>query len=123
MMPGKSDLDLYRGDTVRFTVKVWDDAGKTQPSDLSDATPKAEIRDKPAGALLAAFTCTITAPNIVNLVLDAATAATLPGKGVWDLQLTYGSGDVRTVAYGAVRVTVDVTDSATAPGARLRAVK
>jgi hypothetical protein len=121
MMPGKTDLNLYRGDTVRFPAKVWADAGKTQPADLTGVTAKAEIRDKAAGKLLASFACTIELPNTINLVLDAATSTILPGKGVWDLQLTYAGGDVQTVVYGSVKVTTDVTDSAAAP-VGLRAV-
>lgn len=122
MMPGKQDLALYRGDTFRLVLKAWDDANKTQPSDLSEATAKAEIRDKPAGKVLASFACTIEEPNIIHLVLDAATSGILPSKGAWDVQLTYAGGDVRTVVYGAVKVVTDVTDSAVSTVRKLRAV-
>lgn len=124
MLPGKLDLPLYRGDTFRVAATVWLDTAHTQPADLTDATPKAEIRDKPGGKLLAAFACTVVLPNTVNLELSASVCAGLPSRGVWDLQLTYGSGDVWTPLAGKVLVTSDITDSAAAaPGRRqLRAV-
>jgi hypothetical protein len=34
---------------------------------------------------------------------------------VWDLQLTFPNGDVRTVVAGTVTTTGDVTDSVAAP--------
>jgi hypothetical protein len=119
MLPGKLDLALYRGNTVRRDATIWLDDGHTQAADLADATPKSEIRDKPGGKLLATFTCTVELPNIVHLELPAAVCATLPSRGAWDLQLTYGSGDVWTPVAGKVSVTMNTTDSApAAPGLR-----
>jgi hypothetical protein len=114
MLPGKLDLDLYRGDDARFYFRVWLNSARTQPADLSEATAKSEIRDKvgATGTLIGAFTCTIEAPNIVNLTMTAAESTVLPGKGVWDLQLTYENGNVRTLLYGAVKVVNGVTDAA-----------
>ena len=57
----------------------------------------------------------ITLPNIIDVTLLAADSQKLPSKGVWDLQLTYASGDVKTLLVGQVQVTTDVTDSTIVP--------
>lgn len=111
MMPATLPLQLYRGDTARWQFKLWADTGKTQPVDLADVTPKAEIRDKPSGTKISELVCVVELPNIINATLDPVTSRTLPAKGYWDLQLTYSSGDISTVLAGAVSVTPDITDS------------
>ena len=109
-MPGDYPLVLYRGDTQRWTFKLFSDTAKTIPSDLTGVTVASMIRDKTdGGSYSVEFECTVTLPNIVNLVLDAETSRTLPKKGVWDLELTYPSGDIVTVMKGAVTVTPDAT--------------
>jgi hypothetical protein len=113
-VPGKYDLDIYRGDTFRQVVVLWGDDAKTQPVDLAGATVAAEIRDKAMGKVLATFGCTVTPPNTIEIGLAAAVSGTLTGKGVWDLQVTFPGGDVRTFLAGAVKITTDVTDSAPA---------
>jgi hypothetical protein len=119
MMPGDYPLTLYKGDTARWQFKLWTDPNRTSPADLTGVIPKAEIRDKPGGALILAMSCSLELPNIVNMMLSATQSATLPNKGSWDLQLTYPSGDVTTVLAGAITVTTDVTD--TLGGARAAA--
>jgi hypothetical protein len=123
-LPQKLDLDLYRGDTERFKLEVWDDDGKTQPTDLTGVTFKAEVRDKPGGSILfATLAVSSSAPGTIDVAIDAATSAML-ATGSWDLQLTYPSGDVRTIVYGKVKVTVDVSDSVPSVGLRkVKAVK
>jgi hypothetical protein len=112
MKPGKYPLVLYRGDTYHWQFVLWADESKITPADLTAVTPKAEIRDKPSGSKVIAMTCTVEAPNLIKMVLAAdASAKLLPTGGVWDLQLTYASGDVSTVLAGTVTVIADVTDS------------
>jgi len=111
MMPANLPLEIYRGDTARWQFKLWADAEKTDPVDLTTAAPKAEIRDKPAGVKVSELLCEVELPNIVNMTLDVATSRTLPAKGYWDLQITYNNGDVQTVLAGAVSVTPNITDS------------
>ena len=110
MTPGKYALAIYRGDSYHWQFKLWADAAKTQPVDLTGVTPKAEIRDKSGGAILGTLTCVVTMPNIIDASLSAVVSGTLK-CGVWDLQLTYTGGAVSTVLAGAVTVTADVTDS------------
>jgi hypothetical protein len=111
MQPASLPLDVYRGDSQRMQIKLWMDAGATIPYDLTGVTAKSEIRDRPAGPCIVAMACTITLPNIINIYLAAVDSHKLPAKGVWDLQLTYASGDVKTPVAGVVTVTTDVTDS------------
>lgn len=111
MMPANLPLQIYRGDTARWQFKLWANTDKTDPVDLTNVTPKAEIRDKPSGTKISELNCDVQLPNIINATLDPATSRSLPAKGYWDLQLTYTSGDINTVLAGAVTVTPDITDS------------
>lgn len=119
MPPSVFPLGLYRGDTYRVQFKAWLDAGKTQAADLAGVTAKAEIREQPSGAVIVPFDCTITPPNIIDLVLTAENSRLVPARGVWDLQLTYPGGDVLTIVAGPVTQTPDVTDSTLPAAARV----
>lgn len=111
-MPAQLDLDIYRGDSMRMQLKLSDVVdGVTQPSDLTGVVAKAEIRDRPAGNTVIPLTVTIELPNIINVFLPPYESIKLPPAGVWDLQLTYASGEVKTPVAGQVQVTADVTDS------------
>jgi hypothetical protein len=115
MKPGNYPLDIYRGDTYRWQFKLWSDIDKTQPVDLDGVTVRSQIRDKPAGKLLANIECTVTLPNIILATLTADECAKLTGSTcAWDLQLTWPNTDVTTLLAGPVAVTTDVTDSAPA---------
>jgi hypothetical protein len=110
MNPGVIDLDIYRGDTKRWKFKLWQDTAKTLPVDLAGATVNATIRDKATnGSYELPLACTVTEPNIVDMVLTAGQSRNLPSVGVWDLQVTFPSGDIASVLKGAVVVTQDVT--------------
>jgi hypothetical protein len=110
MLPATYDLSLYRGDTGRWQFKLWSDADKTQPVDLTGVTVDAMIRDKATGGSYSTtMACTVTQPNIIDMVLTSQQSRDLPAKGLWDLQLTYPSGDIVTPLKGAVAVTQDVT--------------
>lgn len=110
MNPGTYPLQLYRGDTYRWQFTCFDDVAQTMPSDLTGATVNSQIRDKPGGSYICVLACTVTLPNIINMVLAAADSASLPNSAAWDLQLTYASGDVATLLAGPVNVTADVTN-------------
>jgi len=120
MTPAAFPLNIYRGDSYRWQFRFWSDAAKTQPTDLTGVMPKAEIRERPGGASITALGCTVTLPNIVDVVLDAAPSQLLPLKGAWDLQFTYAANDVRTVVAGDMTLTQDVTDSTPAGASLLR---
>lgn len=110
MIPENYPLALYRGDSERWQFRIWLDAGKTQPADLSGVTASAQIRERPGGAYITELECSIT-DNIIDVALTSDKARALPASGAWDLQLSYLGGDVRTVFAGAVSVRGDVTDT------------
>lgn len=115
-LPGKYSLSLYRGDSYAWRFLLWTDAEKTQPADLTGVTAKAEIRDRSGGTSIMELDCTVELPNIVRVELTAD--MWLPWtlvRGVWDLQLTYLTGEVITILGGDVTVTADVTDSVAPP--------
>jgi len=114
-LPQKHDLALYRGDTERFSVLIYDDDGTT-PTDLTGVTLKAEMRSKAGGTLLAEFDVSSSAAGVVDVLITSGLSTSLPASGVWDLQLTYASGDVWTAVAGKVKITMDVTDSTVMPG-------
>ena len=111
MTPGSYDLCIYRGDTGRWRFICWQDAAKTMPSNLTGASAAAQIRDRPGGNQVTQLYCGVIAPNTVDVAVLAADSANLPPRGVWDLQLTYESSDVRTLVAGRVLVTGDVTQA------------
>jgi hypothetical protein len=112
MIPGQYDLQLYRGDTFKWIVKLWQDVKQTIPTDLTGATPKAEFRDKTAGTAIAALGCVLALPNTITITMTAAAWATAPANGgIWDLQITMPDASVNTVLKGNVVVIGDVTDS------------
>ena len=113
MQPANLPLEIYRGDSMRLRVKLFDQL--KQPIPLDDVTAKSEIRDRPAGTQITSLTATITLPNTIELYLSPAQSHALPARAVWDLQLTYSSGEVKTPLAGQVSITADVTDSTLGP--------
>ena len=114
-MPAQYPLNLYRGDTYRWRFSLWLDAAKTVPIELEGVEPKAEIRNRPGGSTIVALDCSIDDSNTVVVELSAEASRRIPNTGgVWDLELTYPSGDVGTVLAGNVSITLDVTNSTAA---------
>lgn len=111
MTPGKYNLAIYRGDSYHWRFTLWEDIDRTDPVDLTGVTAKAEIRAASGGVVYTEIQCTVIQPNIIDGILSATASKLIPKTGVWDLQLTYGTGDVKTPLAGAVTITPDVTDS------------
>ena len=108
-MPAIFPLDIYRGDTQRWRFTLWDDTAKEKPSNLAGVVPRAMIRDRPGSISITELECSVTLPNLIDMVLTAAASRALPESGQWDLELTYPSGDVQTMLAGPVSVTPDIT--------------
>jgi hypothetical protein len=109
-MPQSVALNIYRGDSFDWKFTFWANTQKTVAYDLTGATAEAQIRLKPNDSILASLDCTVTQPNTIDVALTHDVCATLPSGGaVWDLQVTYPSGSVKTLVAGAVTVTPDVT--------------
>ena len=111
MAPAKYDLNMYRGDSYGWRFKLWQDKNRTVPTDLTGCTVNSEIRDKPSGAKIVVLNCTVTLPNIIDVVMTPDMYAICPTKGGWDLQITYPTGEVKTPIGGGVNVSPDYTDS------------
>jgi hypothetical protein len=108
MQPAEFDLSLYRGDTFRLQLKLWEDQAASLPVDLTGATADSQIRNKPGGDIIVPLAATVTAPSIIDAVLLATDAASLPKRrGAWDLQVT--SGDVFSPVAGKVSIKEDIT--------------
>lgn len=112
MNPGKYDLNLYRGDTYSWRFRLWQDKDRTIPVDLAGSSAEAEIRDKINGSHFVDLDCVITLPNIIDMYLRADMWPCITGAGgVWDLEVTFADGEVKTQVAGKVTVTADVTNS------------
>jgi hypothetical protein len=109
MLPAVYNLDLYRGDTLRLQLRLWNDEDRTDPTDLDGVIASSQIRVRPDAEPAVELTCTITAPNTVDVTLDSDLSRDLPKKGVWDLQLAWPGGDVFTPVGGKVSTKPDVT--------------
>ena len=111
-LPANFSLTLYRGDSYSRKFKLWSDKDKTKPVDLTGVTAKSEIKDQPDGKVVVEMDCSVELPNIVNVKLEAENSKKLPlPTGSWDLELTYLNGDVRTIVFGPVNSTADITNS------------
>ena len=115
MRPGVRNLSLYAGDTEKFNIAIT--AGGL-PVDLTGWTIKAEIRaSRGAPTVIETFTCTLSPTpedGTLTISLSDTETAGLPigaAIGVWDLQMTSPTGDVKTFLTGSVEVTQDVTDT------------
>jgi hypothetical protein len=122
-LPGKFDIEAYRGDTKEWTATFADDATPPAPVDMSAWSWLAQIRatqDEPA-TVVATMTvdATSAATGTLVITLPATEAAKLvtgdaagfdPGKATyyWDLQGTDGAV-VKTWLAGKVKVTGDVS--------------
>ena len=111
--PAVFNLKLYRGDTATWVFTLWQDRQRTQPVDLTTASPKSEIRERHGGPLILALPLKTTLPNVIEAELSQEDSLKLNRRSaVWDLQLTLDDGTVATVVSGHVFVTPSVTDSA-----------
>lgn len=111
MLPGRFSLQLYRGDSASYQFLIWADRQGMTPLNIVGCTSLAEIRDAPGGLLLATMTTIIESPNVVRMLLTPGQTLALPHTAVWDLQLSFGTGEVLTPLAGGVAVTDDVSAS------------
>jgi len=129
-LPSDVDLAFVAGDTFRIRVRVVD-PGTGEPLDLADpdaAGPLsaygfcAQIAKLPDRSIVSAFAITPDpdAPTeAVILTLSSTETEYLLGapgsefNGIWDLEVRFPNGDVRTVAKGTVRCVDDVSTCST----------
>src|SRR4051812_44067471 len=118
-LPDPLDLSFVAGDTFRIRVRVIaQDTG--DPEALAEYTFCAEIAQNPDRAIVAQFEVAPDPDNPttgVVLTLTPTETASLPGMGtgaefhgIWDLEVKFPSGDVRTVVKGTVTCILDVSN-------------
>jgi hypothetical protein len=104
------DLAIYQGDDFEMTVTVTEADGA--PAVLTGCIPLAQIRtsaysDPPIASFLA--NVDVADPSTISLVLPAATAALLPSRTVYDLQITTPTGRISTLIAGTIATTPEVS--------------
>lgn len=119
MKPATLNIEIFKGDTYTLFFRVREklaDGSLGDYIDLTGATAKSQIRQsEDSSTVLGEFTATIgdqvATPGSVLLTLTAAetTALALTQNGVWDVQITYADGKVRTYLKGTVTLLKEVT--------------
>ena len=112
-MAQPKNLVLYQGDTFELIFQLKN-KGTGTPVDITGCTPKSEIRLTPATATVKVpFTAQLldATQGKVRLSLTAAqTTALTPGEAlVWDVQLLWPDGVVKTYLNGSINVLPEVT--------------
>lgn len=110
-VPIRSNITHYRGDSLVLQLRLWTDANRSVPADLSEATVRAQIRADHDDAEVAASFDVQVEDNVITANLSPKSSRDLPAKGVWDCEVDWFSDDtsVQTVAAGGLVVQPDVT--------------
>jgi len=102
-----------KGSTFADYILIPDDAGSGNGEDLTGATFKAELRDKPGGTLLETFTVTANSPppnrpdtaGWVRISLDdGETAALTAYRACWSLLIAKDATNYEMVAAGVANI-------------------
>ena len=114
-LPVGKNISIYQGDSfeLAFTLYTKLPNGDQGPAvDLTGATASAEMRATvDSSTVLATFTCSHDDDGgRITCALSPAQTEALPASGgVWDVQVEYPNGDVKTYLAGTVAVTKEVT--------------
>lgn len=107
----KTNISHVRGDSLVLQLRLWADAGHTQPADLSEATVCAQVREDYDDTEAAASFDAVIDGGTITLNLSPKSSRDLPPKCVWDVEIDWFSDDssVTTVAGGGLVVQPDVS--------------
>jgi hypothetical protein len=113
-LPVGKNITLYQGDTfhLSFTLYEKDAQGNQGPAiDLTGATVTAQIRATAANpSVMATFTGTHNGVGgKATISLTSAQTSALSAGGVWDVQVEFPGGDVKTYLAGTVTLVKEVT--------------
>lgn len=119
-VPPTYALSIYQGDSVAFSYRARARTSTGGPGpyiDLTDCVPKAQLRTSETdGTVIAEFTATLgdqtlaAEKGMVRLALShTQTAALSEDTYVWDTQVTFPDGTVRTYLRGPVTLVKEVT--------------
>jgi hypothetical protein len=106
--PAVYPLHIYRGDSYRWIFICWADSAKTVPADLTGVVVIAEIHQV---RIIVPLTCIVTGQEIEMKLSGVDSKSLDRSDAVWDLQLAYPSGDVKTILKGGVLIKGDVVGS------------
>ena len=117
MLPATDNITAYRGDTIREVRHfVIPDTDPVEYYDPTGCTPTAQIRTKATSAdILYTFACELIVgateldPSGVVMEVEADVTAAAPSSAVWDYQLEFPDGAVRTFGAGKVKFSGEVT--------------
>ncbi|MGS2646076.1 hypothetical protein [Streptosporangium sp. G12] len=112
-MAGTYRFNIDQGTTVRRTLR-WLRDGQT--IDLTGATARMEIRDKPGGALIHRLDTTnggltldaATGKILIHIAPEVSSAWTV-SKAVYDLEVVEASGVVTRLIQGPIAISPEVT--------------
>lgn len=106
-LPDNIDMKIWKGDEQPYNI-VLVNSDQT-PVDLTGATAQAVIKSSFDSVKSYDFECTIHDGNQVSLYLPSEVSKTIPaGNYVWNFQVTFPSGGVRTFLAGDVTVFAEV---------------
>lgn len=107
-------LSFPQGDDKTYTITIKDANGVG--IDIAGSTIESQIRVGYDKDVIATFTGVLVDPNngVMSITMDSATSAALPVKGamskfVFDVELTYNTGEKTKVIYGNLIITREVT--------------
>lgn len=112
-MPTRLDLtDVAVGETLRIVAAADDGAVPPVaiPLVAASANPRCELRDRAGGALLATATCTVTDEAAGEVTVVVETAGISAPRALFDLWVTFPSGDTRRILVGSVQFDQSITD-------------
>lgn len=105
--PQELDLKFYSGDDVLFEILLRDDNG--DPISTVGATALAQIKHCKTDVVAAtSFGIVVNSSSLTLSLTETQTAALTKGY-VWDLQVTFPTNDVITIAEGRLYIRGDVT--------------
>ncbi len=112
-LPQQIDYEVWQGDTwLPGTITA---SLNGTPINFTGYSAKMEIRHAISREIVLtltstpAFGITLSSAGVITLSMTAAQTSALLGEYVYDLQITYPSGTIRTYTYGTITVYLDAT--------------
>jgi hypothetical protein len=113
MLPVNRNISIYKGDTFDLEFRLRARSGEGDPGgyvNLTGATGKAQIRlTEDSAEVLAEFAVTCGADGTVLITLTAEQTAALVNGGMYDVQIEFPDGSIKTYLRGTVSVVKEVT--------------
>ena len=103
-------IEMFRGDSETLTVTARDKVTKVAIPLVTGDTVKFTVRRKENDVItFQKVVTTFTDGNALVTILPADTVGKEPGRYVYDVEITFAGGDVKTPAKGTYNLKGDVT--------------